>query len=90
MIKTLAALGLTAALALSPMAGFAQNAPPADTTPPAGAPPADTTPPAGEPPATHHHHHHHHMKHKMHHMEHKHHMKHKMKKMEKEAEPPKS
>jgi len=86
MIKKLAALGLTTALVLSPVAVFAQAAAPVDTTAPA-APAPDM-----KPMHHHHHHHHHHMMHKMHHMMHKmHHTMHKMKKMEekKDAEPPK-
>jgi hypothetical protein len=79
MIKKLAAIGLTAALVLSPVAVFAQAAAPVDTTAPA----PDAAMPMKPMHHHHHHHHYHHMMHKMHHMMHH------MKKMEKKEEAPK-
>ena len=83
MIKKLAAFGLTAALALSPVAVFAQAAAPETTPPPGGAPaPAPGGAPAPMAPMHHVHHHHHY-----HHVVHHHHMA--MKKTPAPAEAPK-
>ena len=54
MLKTIAALGLSAALALSPLAALAQAATDT-TTPAAGAPAAGTEKPMKPKKATHHH-----------------------------------
>jgi len=75
MLKKLAAIGFTAALAFAPVAGFAQ----ATTPPPDQAAPAPGAPaPMAPAPMVHHHHHHHH--HHYHHMMKHHHMHHMMKK----------